>query len=159
MKLVVFRPEGAQDLAQGKAYSPPPWDSCLPNVQPPCKGKRNPELSCPFRAANFSLAPCPRALPWARSCALSGRTFGKSSNFMLHSLFLPFFAFFLQNAHFAIATFPIICDTPPGRASFALTQDAKGVNGLPKKTLPKPSRGKISADSPKKQGRKTSRMV
>ena len=26
MKLVVFRPEGAQDLAQGKAYSPPPWD-------------------------------------------------------------------------------------------------------------------------------------
>ena len=45
MKLVVFRPEGAQDLAQGKATvsidtEPPPWDSSLPNIQPPCKGKR-----------------------------------------------------------------------------------------------------------------------
>ena len=31
MKLVVFRPEGAQDLAQGKAYSPPPWVTRHPN--------------------------------------------------------------------------------------------------------------------------------
>ena len=39
MKLVVFRPEGAQDLAQGKAYSPPPWVSMHPNHLAALKGQ------------------------------------------------------------------------------------------------------------------------
>ena len=51
MKLVVFRPEGAQDLAQGKAYSPPPWVP-HPNHLAALKGQDTTQ--------QFSLAPLGR---------------------------------------------------------------------------------------------------
>ena len=60
-------------------------------------------FSCPVGAAECygrihsiprAARPCLLAwrLPWARAYALSGRTFAKSSNFMIHSLFLPYFS-------------------------------------------------------------------
>jgi len=52
MKLVVFRPEGAEDLAQGKAYSPPPWVSRHPSHLAALKGQDT--------AQQFSLAPLGR---------------------------------------------------------------------------------------------------
>ena len=45
------RPEGAQDLAQGKAYSPPPWVTRHINHLAALKGQDTAVFSCPVGAA------------------------------------------------------------------------------------------------------------
>ena len=71
MKVVIFRPEGAQDLAQGKAYSPPPWVTRHTNHLAALKGQDTAQQFslAPLGRLNFTGASIPRA---ARSTACPG---------------------------------------------------------------------------------------
>ena len=99
--LTNVRPERAQDLAQGKAYSPPPWVTRHTNHLAALKGQDTAQqfFSCPVGAAEFYRDIYTQGgaaikflwrLPWARSCAPSGQ---KITNFMLHSPFCPRFQY------------------------------------------------------------------
>ena len=100
MKRRRIRPEGAQYLAQGKAYSPPPWVNGTTIIS-----------SRPVRARDKTvqyLAPSGRLifvthlttqggaeyrLPWARYQAPSGRMFDKTRYFdaQLFCIFNPYY--------------------------------------------------------------------